>query len=512
MKKLILIDGSNIMFRAYYATAYTGNFMQNSKGLYTNAIFGFVNMMNSIVKDDFTHIMVAFDKGKKTFRHELFEDYKGGRKPMPDEFRVQIEYIKKSLDYLGIKMLERELIEADDFIGTFTTKFYDYFDEIEIITNDKDMLQLINDRTSMKSSQKGLKNYTRYTPEYLKESMGVTPDQITDLKGLMGDASDNLPGIPGVGEKTAVKLLTQYETLENVLEHKAEIKGKLGERINEHYKSAILCKEVATIKTDVEFSESIEDFEYHGPHVNDLIEFYQEMEFHSLIKRLDKVKITKKSNFEFTIIKDIYDIDKILLNNSFITLETFHSNYHTGQSLGFGFVNEMGNYFIPYDLIHSSLNLQMFLSDENIKKSVFDVKMIKVRLMNDGYDILGVDFDLLLAAYILNPNNTKEDFRVIVSNFYYDDVEYLEEVYSKGVKYHIPELAVYGEYAAKKAYAIKALKDNLVEDLKDKAQYDLFADIELPLASVLAKMEFEGILADQDYLEVLNQDLTKKIA
>lgn len=512
MKKLILIDGSNIMFRAYYGTAYSGNLMQNSKGQYTNAVFGFVNMINSVLREDFTHILVAFDKGKQTFRHELFEDYKGGRKSMPDEFRSQIHLIKESLDVLGVKQREIALIEADDIIGTYSKVYYDDFDEIEIISNDKDLLQLLNDKVSMRSSKKGMKDYVSYTPELLKEKMNVRPDQITDLKGLMGDASDNLPGIPGVGEKTAVKLLAEYKTLESVLDARDELKGKLGERVREHYNDAILCKEIATIKTDVDLHFKLDDVEYKGVNEEAMIEFFKELELHSLIKKYNKkTNNLPKEKFEYKIIQDVFELDSILIKDSCITLETFNPYYHLAEALGFGIVNKLGNFFVPYDLLHQSLGMQMYLSDKSINKFVFNLKMMKVVLLKDNYDIKGVSFDLLLAAYILNPNNTKEDFRVIVTNFDYDNVEYLEEVYQKGAKYSIPEMEKYASYAVKKAYAIKNLKDDLLKQLKDNKQLSLLNDMELPLASVLAYMEYEGINVDIDKLHSLNKEIKTKI-
>lgn len=511
MKKLILIDGSNIMFRAYYGTAYSGNLMQNSKGQYTNAVFGFVNMINSVLREDFTHILVAFDKGKETFRHKEYSDYKGGRKPMPDEFRSQIGLIKESLDVLGVKQREIALIEADDIIGTYAKHYYDEFDQIEIISNDKDLLQLLNDKVCQRSSKKGMQDYILYTPELLKEKMNVNPNQITDLKGLMGDASDNLAGIPGVGEKTAVKLLSEYSTLEGVLEDKDNIKGKLGERIREHFDNAILCKKIATLKTDVELILSLDDIEYKGVNEVEMLDFFKELELHSLIKRYIKKSNDVVEEFEYKIIQDIYELDSILIKDSFIVLETFNPNYHLAEALGFGIVNKKGNFFIPYDLLHQSLGMQMYLSDPSIAKSVFDVKKMKVILMKDGYDIAGVEFDLLLAAYILNPNNTKEDFRVIVSNFDYDNVEYYEEIYQKGVKYSIPPLAKYSAYAAKKAFAIHYLKETLLKQLIKNNQLSLLNDIELPLASVLAHMEFDGIMVDREKLQSLNVDVKAKI-
>ncbi len=510
-KKLILMDGSNIMFRAYYGTAYTGNLMQNSKGQYTNAVFGFVNMMNSLMKEDFSHILVAFDKGSKTFRHDSFPDYKGGRSPMPEEFKAQIPNIYKSLDVLGVKQHQLELIEADDIIGTLATKYYDQFDEIEIISNDKDLLQLVNDKVSLRSSKKGMQNYVKYTPEVLQETMGVRPDQITDLKGLMGDPSDNLPGIPGVGEKTAVKLLTAHETLDGVLAHKEEIKGKLGERIREHYETALLCKQIATIKVDVDLEFGLDDLQYNGENQEEMIDFFKELELHSLIKKFNRTHHVEKKEFKYKIIKDPFEVEDILEDGSNVVLEAFNSYYHAATPLGFGISNSKGNFFVPYEFLFTSMNFQLFLSDSNSKKNVFDAKKTSVILMKDNVYLEGVEFDLLLAAYILNPSNTKEDFRVIVSNFDYDQVSYLEEVYGKGRNYKIPLIEDYAMYACKKAYAVGALKERMETELKENEQYHLCKDIELPLAFVLADMEFTGIEVDMEKLRSLNEKLSGKI-
>jgi DNA polymerase-1 len=512
MKKLILVDGSNIMFRAYYGTAYSGNLMQNSKGQYTNAVFGFVGMINSLLNEDFSHILVAFDKSGKTFRHDSFPDYKGGRKPMPEEFRSQIELIKDSLDVLGVKQREIELIEADDIIGSYTKKYYSQFDQIEIISNDKDMLQLINDKVSLRSSKKGMQNYISYTPEYLKEVMGISPNQITDLKGLMGDASDNLPGIPGVGEKTAVKLLNQYETLDGILKHKDEIKGKLGERIREHYESALLCKQIATIKVDVDMHFALDEVEYKGVDEDKMMEFFKELELHSLIKRYTRKAGKKEDKFDFKIIQDVFELDDILRNKSHLVIESFGTNYHSAQILGFGIANDKGCFFVPYDLIHQSLNFQMYLSDPSMEKYVHDVKKMKVLLHKEGFTLEGVTFDLLLAAYLLNPSNTKEDFKVIVSNFNYDQIAYEEEVYGKGAKYSIPLEPIYAQYGAQKAYAISQLKKDLIQEIKDHNQEQLLFDIELPLASVLAQMEVEGIDVDRERLSDLGKEISDKVA
>lgn len=511
MKKMILIDGSNLMFRAYYATAYSGNMMQNSKGQYTNAVFSFVNMMNAILEEDFSHILVAFDKGKKTFRHEDYEDYKGGRPPMPEEFRSQLDLIKQSLDVLGVKQREIELIEADDIIGTYAKTYYDEFDQIDIISNDNDLLQLVNDKVSMRTSKLGKKEVQVYTPKGIEEKYGLSASQITDLKGLMGDSSDNLKGVPGVGEKTAIKLLKEYGTIENLLDHTDDLKGKLKEKMIEHKDDALLCKKIATIKTDVGLKHDLNDVEYQGVKEEEMIEFFNNLELHSLIKKYNRKNGKEKEEWSYKILRDVYELDQMTAKDCYLTLEIFGENYHQAEVLGLGLVQDKKGYFIPLNLLEESLNFQMYLADKKYKKYVFDAKMMHVVLSNYGYDIAGIEFDLLLAAYVLNPNNTKDDFRVIVSNFDYDDVHYQEEVYGKGSKYHIPEEKDYAHYAVQKAYAIYKLEKQLLDELKKNEQYHIYYDIERPLAIVLAKMEKEGICIDKNRLDELDEEIQKRI-
>jgi DNA polymerase-1 len=510
MKKLLLIDGSNVMFRAYYATAYSGNLMQNSKGEYTNAVFGLANMLNLIIKDDFTHALIAFDKGKETFRHKDFEDYKAKRKKMPEEFVGQLGYIRDLTEKLGFFQYESEALEADDIIATIATKYYDDFDDIEIISNDKDLFQLLNSKVNIRLSKRGVKPERSYTKKDLKKDMDLEPSQIPDLKGLMGDASDNLPGIPGVGEKTALKLLHEYHDIETLLKNMNELKGKLKERVQEHHKQALMCKRLATVITDADLPISLDDIEYTGYDTEALIEFYQTMEFHSLIKRLDKKPKKKVSLNVKTLTKDD-DVQATFSKENALILETFGSNYHHNDRLGFAWVNDKGSFYMTYHDAITSDTFRNFLEDDTKHKDVFDVKAMYVILMQEGIILKGVMFDLLLAAYVLNPLNTKEDFKVIVQNFDYDDVSYLETVYGKGAKSAVPEEKIVKQYAVKKAVAINALKDTLNQEIKAQDQTQLLYQVELPLAKTLAKMEFEGIQIDQEALNSFNDQLETSI-
>jgi len=511
MKKLILIDGSNLMFRAYYATAYSGNLMKNSKGQYTNAVFGLVNMLNSIMNEEFTHALVAFDKGKATFRHKEYEDYKAQRKPMPDEFRSQLEYIKEAPQKMGISVYESEALEADDIIGSLAHKYYDEFDEIEIISNDKDLFQLLNSKVYMRLSKRGMEPERKYTEKDLEEDMGIKPSQVPDLKGLMGDSSDNLPGIPGVGEKTALKLLHEYGDIETLLKNLNELKGKQKEKIETHGKDALKWRRLAELKTDAEFDFDLDSLQYRGYDEDELFAFFEGLDFHSFIKRFKKTDDAPDEKPDWQYIEDETAIEEALISPSTLILESYGENYHFADTLGFAVLNKKGAFFIDFSVAKASKAFKTFLGDNDTKKHTFDYKRMLVICENAGLDLAGVDFDLLLAAYLLNPSNTKEDFKVIVSNFDYTDVAYLEEIYGKGAKAKVPNRDTYARYAVDKAVAVHTLKDELASRIESNDQTYLLEDVEHPLSEILASMEKIGIAIDTDALDEYAESLDKEI-
>ena len=295
MKKLILVDGNSIMFRAYYATAYTGNVMKTSDNLYTNAIYGFVNMMNKILTiEDVTNIFVAFDKGKQTFRHQAYKEYKGGRKPMPEEFSMQIPFIKEYLDILKIKRLETDDYEADDLIGTIAKRFAKTFDEIVIISGDKDLLQLVGNNVKVFLNKKGITDLEEYNETNFKDLMGFEAKQLTDYKGLIGDKSDNLPGISGVGDKTAIKLLNEYQTLENIIANVDKIKGKLSQTIKEEKEIALRTKMLATLELDAKIDIIEEETLLKKPNLMELRNFFEKLEFNSFLKKINFQTLDEK--------------------------------------------------------------------------------------------------------------------------------------------------------------------------------------------------------------------------
>ncbi len=514
MKKLILVDGNSLLFRAFYATM-RGNLMRSSKGLPTNAVYAFANMLLNIIENyEFTHLLVAFDAGKTTFRHEEYGEYKGTRKPVPDDLLLQIPIAKQLLDALNVKRYELELYEADDIIGTLAkqAEIAD-FDEIEVISSDRDLLQLVSEKVHVSLTQKGLTETKKYDPEELKQELGLVPSQIIDLKGLMGDASDNIPGIPGVGEKTALQLLQEFGSVENLINNTDKLTGKLQERIESNKELALLSKKLATINRDAPIQIKLPDTEYKGYDYDVLKEFFLSLDFHSLIKRLNinKQDTQVKHTIHYQIISDPNELEKVLINNSSIIIEVFGQNYHQCEILGMAVVNEKGNFYIPFTLFNQSLHVDLFLRDHNIIKDTYDLKKAKVALMWHGFDLQGVGFDLLTAAYIVNPAISKDDIRVIASHFNYLDVQYEEEVYGKNTKYHKPDEDTVAKFAVEKALAVRKLKPLVLNKLQENDQLALYKELELPLSTVLADMEYTGIKIDRNVLMEIGQNLEKRL-
>ncbi len=521
MKRMILVDGNSLMYRAYYGMAAVGNVTQNSKGLYTNAIFAFVRMMNHLINSDYDAILVAFDAGKKTLRHELMADYKAGRPPMPDEFRMQIAYIKQFLEIMRIKQYEQSLYEADDIIGTMAKKAEEAGFHVDIYSSDKDLLQLISPNTTVHLTKKGMTELEDYTPETFFNRYQINYNQFVDLKAMMGDKSDNLSGIPGIGEKKAVKYLQQYGTLDEIIKNVDSIKGADSIKIKENYEQALLCRKMATIIRDFDMNVTLEDTYKKEYDRDKLISFYQELEFKSLLKDVsygsgEFSKETKQTTYE--LITDVLRLKEILLPYSALIFETFEYNYHKYPLIAIGIKNKLGTFIIKQDMLYSSIDFQLFLEEDN-HKSIYDYKRAYVLLKRLGFELKGIDFDLLLASYVLNPTLGKEEFKIISEYFNYSDVLYEEQVYGKGAKKAIPndENLIF-QHIAKKVNCIYFLKNDCLTKLKESNQLSLLTDIEIPLSRVLGKMEFEGIKVDlvelerqKSILEVDIDNLTNKI-
>ena len=406
MEKIILVDGNNLLFRSYYATAYNGNFMKNSKGFPTNALFGFTNMMNKIILEEKpTYIMVAFDKGK-SFRHREYDFYKGGRIETPDELKLQFPKAKELLNAMGIKYYEIDDYEADDIIGTFA-KYCDLNPNFigTIISSDKDLLQLISNDIEIKLLKQ--KDYIRYNQKTFKEEYGIEPINIIDLKSLMGDASDNIPGVKGIGEKTALKLLQQYKTLDGIYENIDNIKGANHDKLVNDKENAYKSYKIATKYKDVPLEFNIEDTKYQGNQSN-LNDLYEELEFYSFLKKEEK-KITKYIEY-----KILDNLDNINISECAIYLEILGTNYHKSKILGIAIYNNEIQGFIPYDTL---IKKKDFL--KKVTKYTYDLKKTYVALKKIGIDLVNVVYDNMLAGYLLE-YNVKDDISFIANQMDYD--------------------------------------------------------------------------------------------
>ncbi|MBQ9071586.1 MAG: hypothetical protein IJY25_00305 [Bacilli bacterium] len=411
MEKIIMVDGNNLLFRSYYATAYNGNFMKNSKGFPTNALFGFANMINKIVSEEKpNYIVVAFDKGK-TFRHDKYDFYKGGRSETPEELKMQFPVAKEMLTAMGIKYYEIDNYEADDIIGTFA-KYCDKPDdnyEGLIVSSDKDLLQLISKQVEIKLLKS--KDYIRYNEASFKEEWGIDPINIIDLKALMGDSSDNIPGVKGIGEKTALKLLHEYKTLDGVYENIESIKGATQSKLIADKDNAYMSYEIATIYRDVPMEINIPDIKYLG-NTSKLASIYEELEFFSLLKNLKKEKIIEDNNtIDFKEITNIKDIN--ITSDCAIYLELDNTNYHQSNIVGMGVYNKDNALYISGDLLKQNPE---FLNKVNLY--TYDYKKVLVSFKNNNINISNVVFDTAIAAYLLE-YNLKDDIAYISNQLGY---------------------------------------------------------------------------------------------
>ena len=500
--KIILIDGSSFMYKAYFALAVVGNFMKNSKGLCTNAIYTFINMMTSILKTtNPKKILVAFDAGKKTFRHDLCETYKDGRKPMEDEMRMQIPYIKKYLDLVGVPRYEIPLYEADDIIGTIAKEAEEKGYEVSIYSSDKDLLQLITDKVTVYKSKKGINDLEEYSKSHFIETYGFDPIKMIDLKALMGDPSDNLPGIKGIGEKTASKLIIEYGSVEGIIENRDNIKGKMGDLIREHYEDALMTKKMVTINNESPIEITVDDID-RKDESDELNDFYRELEFNSFLK---KTKVTKVEDTKYA----LNDKVNAFVDKSSVYLEMLDDNYHNGKIIGFGIANKNGSFYFDSDIINDS-DFKKFMEDENIEKYTYNFKRLKVSLMYKNIFVKGITFDIELASYLIDPKTVKDDFSKMVS-FYNYEMPLDEQIYGKGAKLALPEKEIYYNHITKKAVAILELKDTLINKLKEQDQYELFSNIEIPLSDCLGDMEFDGMKIDLEELHRQKDEIKERI-
>lgn len=497
MKKIVLVDGNNLLFRSYYATAYQGNFMKNSKGFPTNALYGFINMINKIISEEKPeYMLVAFDKGK-TFRHDKYEDYKAGRIKMPDELKQQFPFAKDILTYKGIKWFEIDNYEADDIVGTLAKQIdeKDGIYEALIVSSDKDLLQLISDNVTVKMLK--TKDYIMMTPKVFYDTYGLTPDKMIDIKALQGDSSDNIHGVKGIGEKTALKLLQEYGSIENIYESIDKITGSVKEKLLADKNQAFESKDLVTIYKEVPLGFGIEDTKVLEDDDLALKEVYENLEFYSFLKNMNLPKNDNK-----LIIKEINNISELSNLNDDISfyIEMDGTNYHNSNILGMGLYDGNNLYYINKDLIVDTMKLIY-----NKNKYTYDLKKHYVLLKKIGIELTNCSFDSMIAAYLLN-YNVKDDASYLANDFNYS-IPFFEVI----TKAKAIDINVVKELVCKKAKFIYETKNKLESEMNKEDCMYLFNEIEMPLSTVLGNMEYTGIKVDINILHEMNKELDDKI-
>ncbi len=506
MKKVILVDGNNLLFRSYYATSYSGVIMRNSKGFPTNALYGFITMMNKIIQEENpSYILVAFDKGK-TFRHQEYDAYKAGRTAMPDELKLQFPKAKEVLDAMGIQYFEIENYEADDIIGTVAKKV-DLEDEFiaTIISSDKDLLQLISDEVEVKLLKKN--DFIRMTKEEFQKIYGFEPIHIIDLKALMGDASDHIPGVKGIGEKTAISLLVKYGDLDTLYQHLEEVSPKTKEKLETDRENAYMSYHLATIYREVPIPFQLEDLKYTGYRWNDYIQILKEFEFASILKKIniaEQGEICEEAKTSSS--KKEQDISLWKGDSPFaFYLELDGVDYNKNRLVGISICDQSNTYFISKDeLLHYKDRFE-----NDTPKYTYDLKKSTIVLKRLGIDLKNVVFDTMIATYLLD-YTVKDDIAFVAKSLGYS-LPFLEESYGTEKRPHAIELEKIKQDCLEKVEFIWDTKESLEKRLQEDNEEKLFHEIEMPLALILTDMEQTGIRVNREYLAELAKELEEQI-
>ena len=509
MDKIILLDGNSLSYRAFYAMPA----LQNKSGLYTNSVYGFTLMLERMLEDiKPKYALVAFDKGKQTFRHKTYQDYKCTRDKTPSELVEQFGYVRELLDSYGIKYEEHFDYEADDIIGSYAKLAEKAGLEVIIISGDKDLTQLASDNITIYYTRRGVTEVDHYTPEFINEKYGLSPKQIIDMKGLMGDKSDNIPGIAGIGEKTAIKLLAEYKTVENVLDNIDNISGKkLKERLAEGKEDALLSKELATIFTEVPVENKLEDLTF-SENRSKKKELFEKLEFVSFLKKLaenDDVDVDGKEEKELEII-NADEKTELSFENSSLHIECFTEDYHNSDVINIAVYEDENVYIFSEDNFFENKFVRNYL-ESDAEKVVYDYKKILYIAKRNGIsDIAGNVFDVKIAAYLLDVT-VKTELDKIVFNTLGNIIKSEEEIYGKGVKRTLPTNEILYPYLAQVVKSIFDLKEIQSARLKEENMDSLYKNIEVKVARVLANMEYEGIHVSKKALEDMSDELDERI-
>ena len=505
MPRLIIIDGNSLLFRAYYATAYPGvEIMRSHDGTPTNAIFAFSSMINKILGtlDEGESIFVAFDTGKPTFRKSQLESYKANRKPAPEDLVVQFPIAREFLKNLGIFQFEEVGFEGDDIAGTVAKLAEKEGYDVTVYTSDRDFLQLVSDKVTVNIIRKGLSDVVAMTPELVKETYGFEPIQIMDYKGLRGDSSDNLPGIPGVGEKTAVQLIQNYGSFDEIIAHVDEIKGKLGENIKANQEIGRISRDLAIIKTDIELPFTLKDTEYQGYSFSEIAEFCKKYGLKQFMSKI-QTKWKKAESNEFSKeVKQVKKLPFVIKYEMGFAIDLADDNYTDSEVYGIAVYANNDVYYLELDDAKNDKDLLNALRDKSIKKYLYDYKANKVALAKNGIELNGVYFDLLLASYLLD-SSIKNNVEVTMNMYGVDLADKDDEVSlftaSNPTK------------TGKIAYFSKELSKKVFSELEKHEALNVFNELELPLSDTLADMEIEGFPLNREILDQYGNEFKAKL-
>ena len=515
-KTLVIIDGNSIINRAFYALPE----MSNKEGLKTNAIYGFTNMLLKII-DTYnpTHISVAFDRKAPTFRHIEFKEYKAGRKKMPDELREQFEPLKDLLDKFNIHRLEIDGYEADDIIGTVSKIAEDNGFKVYIVTGDKDAIQLASNKTTTLITKKGVGEVEEYDYDSVIEKYEMTPTQFIDLKGLMGDKSDNIPGVPGIGEKTGIKLIKEFSSIEGIFDNIDSIKGSTKKKLEENKELAIMSKKLATIIRDVPVEFNLEELEYGNYNTKDILDVFKYLGFTSLIPRIGNLDesedIVNEANVEISKLEDIDEfINKVKENNELIIKTVTREGNILDKRIKYIFLSVDGKkiYYVEENSIHK---LEYIFTSNEIKKLGYNLKDDYIALKPYGIKLENIYFDITIAEYLIDSmSSTSYECSAIAMKYLTKKVKTKEELLGKGVKakkYQDLSFEELSSHISQIIDTVKSVMPIMEENLKESNMDGLLYHVEMPLVEVLADMEFTGIKVNRSYLEETGKELSIKI-
>jgi DNA polymerase-1 len=518
MEKWVVIDGNSVANRAFYALPP----LTNTQGLHTNAIYGFTTMLMRLIDEEKpTHLAVIFDAGKINFRHTQYANYKGGRAKTPPELSEQFPVLKQLLSAMGVAQFELEGYEADDIIGTLSRLADERKFALTIVSGDKDMLQLASEHVTVALTKKGISEMAKYTPATVMEQYGIQPLQIIDLKGLMGDASDNIPGVPGVGEKTALKLLVEYGSVESVLANVGQLKGKLKENIESNMDDARMSKDLATIFREVPMDGEAATFVFTGVNAEGAGAMFRKLEFKSLADKLGGDAVVEEAQdeaFEWTHVQSEAELASFAQTIQYchaVYVEVIGDNPHQADIVGFAFATGEKVVYLAEKWVGEAAfaPIKSWLEDAGAEKATHDAHKAEVALhWKAGIGLAGVTMDTSLAGYLLDPTDVDLSLGGLVAHHGVGRLASDEQVYGKGAKFTLPAEDVLGAHLCRKVQAIAALAPVLESKLVANQMTALFADLELPLSHILAGMELQGIRVQSDALEQLGVQLTASIA